>query len=82
MANSTLKVDFSSGSWKHCDDTYEVIGYNEKKRTLMLSKVHRHGIHYYDITATNITRKLSKDKTIKLANHTLDCSKMPGLENV
>jgi hypothetical protein len=75
------KIDFTSGRWKHCDDTYEVTGYNERKRIIHMTKSTRYGIYFDEIRVVGINRKLSKDKTIKLANHILDLSKMPGLEN-
>lgn len=75
-------IDFTNGTWKHCDDTYIVVGYNEKTRKVIIEKSTRYGIYFTDIKVNKISRKLAKDKTIKLANHTLDLSKMVGLENV
>lgn len=74
-------VDFKNGHWKHVDVTYTAIGFVEKSRTLILERKHRYGIYYTDIRTTEVRRKLSKDKTIKLDNHVLDCSKVAGLEN-
>ena len=74
-----LKVDFTDGVWTHCDTKYEVVDYREKTRTVVLHKTTRYGIYYTDIKVDSITRKLSKDKTIKVANHTLDLSKMNGV---
>ena len=75
----TKIIDFTDGRWVHCDDTYEVVGYNEKSKKIYLTKSNRYGIYYNEIRVTSITRKLSKDKTIKVANHTLDLSKMNGV---
>lgn len=75
----TKMIDFTDGSWKHCEDTYEVVGYSEKTRTIHINKSTRYGIYYDEIKINRISRKLSKANTIKLANHTLDLSKMNGI---
>ena len=73
-------INMKNGYWKHGTDTsYTVINYKESKREVILEKRHKYGIYFTDIKVTNITRKLSKDKTIKVANHTLDLSEVVGI---
>jgi len=54
------------GIWKYGDITYEIIGYNEKTRKVIIEKSNRFGIYYTDIRVTQITRKLTKDGFINL----------------
>lgn len=73
------KIDFTEGRWTHCSDSYDAVGFNERTNSIIIEKTTRYGIYYTDTKITRITRKLSKNKTIRLANHILDLSKMQGI---
>lgn len=69
----------NSSIWKHGDDTYDIIGYVEKSRKVIIEKQFRYGIHYDEIRTTRLTRKLNKNNQISLAGIKHDLSGIHGL---
>ena len=70
-----MNLEFDkSGVMKRMDETYTIIGYNEKKRKVILEKKVRYGIYYDCIRTTQITRNLDKDNKIRLIGLRLSVS--------
>jgi hypothetical protein len=61
------------------DTRYSIVGYNERKRLVILEKQVRWGIHFDEIRVTNITRKYSGERTIALEGIKHNLSKIGGL---
>jgi len=61
-----MKFEFEKGVLKRSDETYTIIGYNDKKRKVVLEKQVRYGIYYDEIRVTQLTRNLDKENNIKL----------------
>ena len=76
------KILQTSSTFKHHDDTYDICSLSRGGTKLIINKSTRFGINYYDVSETQITRVLSKKKTIKLANHILDLSEMAGIKEL
>jgi len=69
----------TSSTFKNGDDTYDIVSLSRGGTKVIINKSTRFGIYYYNVRTTQITRVLSNKKTIKLANHILDLSEMPGI---
>jgi len=70
-----MNLEFDkSGVMKRMDETYTIIGYNEKKRKVILEKKVRYGMYYDGIRTTQITIKLDKDNKIRLIGLRLSVS--------
>jgi len=72
-------IKLESGIFRHCDNTYDIVGFKEKTQTVIIEKVFQRSIFYGDITKSIIKRKLSKQKTIKIDNIKYDLSDITGL---
>jgi len=68
-----------SGVMKRMDETYTIIGYNEKKRKVTLEKKVRYGIYYDEIRVTNITRNLDGENNIRLIGLKFNLKHIQGL---
>ena len=76
-----MKATKTTGRFRHLDNSYDIIGYNEKKRLIIIEKIFQKSIYYNDITVTRITRKLKKNLTIQIDKITYDLSDVIGLED-
>ena len=74
------EVTFGKSSiWEQGDDSYDIVGYNEKTRTVIIEKEVRYGIYFDEIKKSTITRKLNKNNQISLAGIKHDLSGIHGL---
>jgi len=69
----------TKGTFSINDNYYDIVGFNEKSQKIILEKKAQHSIYWYDYTITQITRKLSKTKTIKVEGFKYDLSEVQGL---
>ncbi len=66
----------NTSTWEYGDMQYEVLTYEEKTRKVFIRATNISSIYYFDYTSETITRKLSKDNTIKLENFRHDMTKV------
>ena len=59
--------------------SYTIIGYNERKRKVILEKKVRYGIYYDEIRVTNITRNLDGENNIRLIGLKFNLKHIQGL---
>jgi len=71
----------TSGRFVIGDNHYDVIGYDEKSRKVIIEKTFQKSIFYNDVDVKKITRVLSKNKTIEVEGRTYDLSEVCGLED-
>ena len=76
-----MEAIITTGRFKYHDNSYDIVGYNQKKRLVIIEKIFQRSIYYGDYTKTQITRKLTKNRTIKIDNLTYDLSTVIGLED-
>jgi len=69
----------NSSFFNYGDNYYDIIGYVEKTKKVIIEKTNKSSIYYANHTTTQITRKLSKTKTIKIENITYSLAEMNGV---
>jgi len=69
----------NSSRFNRGDNYYDIIGYVEKTNKVIIEKTNKSSIYYANHTTTQITRKLSKDKTIKVDSVTYSLAEMNGI---